>query len=892
MSGKALQKSLSVPRFIAFIRKEWRHVVDARDAVQLASLLPSFFSCDAAVGMLQSFESEQLAVGWLAAPAVARWVKGVVRDVSLSTAPPAAAAVPAASASSASLASSSPGLCEYACLLSRTGGYVADKNQKLDVVQLLNTLTLLHGEQLLVFSGRSASTATEWMRRPLLSLWLMELVAGDRPPAKARVPTDAAVVVINSDSETESVQVIAPAVEDRPDETIQVGATPEVQELAASLPPPTPPNHGIFSMQSIREGMALPVSVKFVPFEGRRASAAAALDAPAAASSTGHPPAFARTGARASKDTPAVSSTMSTTSAVGAVVGREGSLRSIALASRSPRRVPHAQSGAVLVQRGVGGAGALQRGVYAVSAPHAGGAKRQRDAGCQRVGGERPSKRQQSPTAVPYDMDKLSTRLLDLGKSVFVSGGGGVGKTRLLRLIKRRYKAAHRGSTAGLATVAPTGVSSAIAGGVTTHAFLRLSANCFDWGKSVRQDAERIFHAMNKQTRQRLATTNLLLLDEVSMVSRRMFAVLVYCLQQSRVVFRRARPWRIIAFGDFYQLPPVRDLEDEDVIFDNEAGYAFECNEWDETFGKEVLELKYVWRQEDVEFVDMLSKLRVGVVTEELSSFMEARLIKFQEAVKAAGFVGDVTHILPRTKDVAEHNEVCLSALEATTGVVRMVYTAVDKAVDVNLDDLVLQRMLDKSLMAPRSLPLCVGARVAMCDGSLHDQGVYNGTTGVVVRFVRWENPTMVHDGFDSVPVVRFHTVSAGTKDVVVIPSTMSLQSVVRDGPYAQREQLPLMLAWGVTVHRVQGLSLDRAVLDLGAAFCAGMVYVCLSRVRTMDGVFVKSFSSSKVTVDVTVSSFYDSRVSLSHSVEDCVERDSTRHIDVSLTISENEHVM
>jgi len=490
---------------------------------------------------------------------------------------------------------------------------------------------------------------------------------------------------------------------------------------------------------------------------------------------------------------------------------------------------------------------------------------------------DRPAKRLRSPGDVPYDMDKLSNRLLNSSKSTFVSGGGGVGKTRLLRLITRRFRESHRGSKAGLATVAPTGVAAAIAGGVTLHAFLRVPASCFDWSKTVREDAVRVFKAMSKQTKLRLASTTLLLLDEVSMVSRRMFSVLVYCMEQSRVVFSRARPWRMVAFGDFFQLPPVRDLEDEDVIFDAEAGYAFECDEWDRTFGADMLDLKYVWRQEDVEFIDMLSKLRVGVVSKELTSFMEARHRLFREAIEAGGLDRDVTHILPRNKDVNKHNEECLSALEATMNTARIVYRAVDEALDVDLDDVVLRRTLDKALMAPRYLPLCAGARVAMCDGSLRTKGVYNGTTGVVVRFVKWENPTLSHECFHSVPVVRFNTVSAGRREFVVVPSTMSLESVVRDGPYAQREQLPLMLAWAVTVHRVQGLSLDRAVLDMSTAFGAGMVYVCLSRVRTMTGVFVKSFDSSKVSVDVTVSSFYSSRRSLAYLVEDCVERDPCR---------------
>jgi len=116
---------------------------------------------------------------------------------------------------------------------------------------------------------------------------------------------------------------------------------------------------------------------------------------------------------------------------------------------------------------------------------------------------------------------------------------------------------------------------------------------------------------------------------------------------------------------------------------------------------------------------------------------MEARHRSFREAIKAGGLDRDVTHILPRNKDVSKHNEECLSALEETMNTSRIVYRAVDEALDVDLNDVVLRRTLDKALMAPRYLPLCAGARAAMCDGSLRAKGVYKGTKGAVVRFVK-----------------------------------------------------------------------------------------------------------------------------------------------------------
>lgn len=136
-------------------------------------------------------------------------------------------------------------------------------------------------------------------------------------------------------------------------------------------------------------------------------------------------------------------------------------------------------------------------------------------------------------------------------------------------------------------------------------------------------DAVRILDAMDERTKLRLAATQLLLLDEVSMVSSRMFGTLVDCMESARRDFSRAPPWRMLAFGAFFQLPAVRDSEDEDVVRDLEAGYAFEWPAWDRIFGSCALTLTYVWGQQDVEFTDMLNELRVGIVSVALGALLE-----------------------------------------------------------------------------------------------------------------------------------------------------------------------------------------------------------------------------------------------------------------------------
>lgn len=169
-------------------------------------------------------------------------------------------------------------------------------------------------------------------------------------------------------------------------------------------------------------------------------------------------------------------------------------------------------------------------------------------------------------------MGRLARAILQRKTGLFVTGGGGVGKTRLLGQCADEHRQAHGGSRGGVHVVAPTGVAAAAAGGVTVHSFLRLAAGCFDESISEEEDAARLYSSMDGMTKRRLADTSLLLLDEVSMVSSRMFTTLVHSLEMAHARINNTGQRRMVVFGDFFQLPPVRGDEDQ---FDTSGQYAF-----------------------------------------------------------------------------------------------------------------------------------------------------------------------------------------------------------------------------------------------------------------------------------------------------------------------------
>jgi len=432
----------------------------------------------------------------------------------------------------------------------------------------------------------------------------------------------------------------------------------------------------------------------------------------------------------------------------------------------------------------------------------------------------------------------------------------------------QRYRDAREGSSNGTHVVAPTGVSAAVCKGVTIHAYLRLRAGCFDETISEMADAKRLYRTMDVGTRNRLAHTSVLLVDEVSMVSSRMFTTLCYAINEAHKQLNENGSWRAVVFGDFLQLPPVVKCDED--TYDVRGLYSFRSPYWTELFGREQLELRYVWRQEDLDFIQMLSRLRVGIVSDDMIAFLKQRHDAYAAEVEGGGVVDlDTTHIFPLRKSVLRHNNDCLLTMEVIQRTKRMRYEANDYPIGVNLSPAEVRKQLNAALRAPAFLDVCVGARVAAC-ATLKNGLVPNGTIGVVRRFSQ-----VPGGGFNGaskvVPIVEFNT-PGGAETVEVVPVDMELRAVAHDGPYACRNQIPLVLAWAVTVHRCQGLTMDAAVLDLAPCVICGMVYVALSRVRTMGGVHIMSFNRAKVSADARVAHFHSMQESVAWEFSSCVD--------------------
>lgn len=292
-------------------------------------------------------------------------------------------------------------------------------------------------------------------------------------------------------------------------------------------------------------------------------------------------------------------------------------------------------------------------------------------------------------------------------------------------------------------------------------------------------------------------------------------------------------PWggiQLVVSGDFLQLPPVSVGKKKC----SSKEFAFEADSWDQSFQMQV-SLNTVFRQSDPELVRLLQGIRRGELDAEGLELLERQRCS-EEPDET------VVRLFPRITDVNRVNDMRLKGL----GEEVIVYEAFDKGERPWIDQ------LDRGI-APNKLELCKGARV-MLTKNLNVKGkLVNGATGTITGFTKVikGNIAKICDG-KLLPIVKF---DSGCEKVMK-PNTFDV--MVGDKRGATRLQLPLILAWAMSIHKSQGMTVDRLHTNLSKAFGFGMIYVALSRLRSLDGL---SFSSelhlSKIKAHPKVLEYY-----------------------------------
>ncbi len=392
---------------------------------------------------------------------------------------------------------------------------------------------------------------------------------------------------------------------------------------------------------------------------------------------------------------------------------------------------------------------------------------------------------------------KQALDVLKTGANVFLTGEPGSGKTytvsRYIRWLQER--------NVPCAVTASTGIAATHINGRTVHSWSGIGV------RTTLTPSDLNTIANNTGIAKRIRQARVLVIDEISMLSADTFTAIETVCRRIRKSDESFGSLQIVLVGDFFQLPPVVNVHREDVKQQTLLGtegvcsvFSFSSSAWDRARFA-VCYLSEQHRQEDPAFLDVLLAIRHGTVTGKHRALLQSR---------SAGVpYGGMTQLFPHNKDVDAINNAELSKLLGEAHEFTMLKKGTAAIVD----------QLTRGCLSPEALALKTGCRVMFTknDPSLR---YVNGTLGTVVGFSK-------ETGY---PVVKTHT----NRLVTAEPAEWSVED--GGGVVGRITQIPLRLAWAMTVHKSQGMSLDAAHMDLSRVFEYGQGYVALSRVRTLRG--------------------------------------------------------
>ena len=393
-------------------------------------------------------------------------------------------------------------------------------------------------------------------------------------------------------------------------------------------------------------------------------------------------------------------------------------------------------------------------------------------------------------------------KLVREGKSFFITGKAGTGKTRLLGEIVRESRA--RGKN--IVVAAPTGVAAKNAEGQTLHSLFGLKTITYIPGKT------RNWYHLDTAKERVIRKLDILIIDEISMVRCDVLDMVDQTLKKVRWSGSAFGGIQVIFFGDLFQLPPVVEDDDEELLYshyEKDNPYFFSSD----VIRKRplpLLELEKVHRQKDERFVRILNNVREGKI---LSGDIEAINRRFKDGYEPS-ISEPAIYLRTRKYNVWKHNDSKLKELPGE----KFTSTA-------EIDGYFPKRLFP----ADEELALKVGAKVMLLRNDNDGYEYVNGTLGIVKS---------IYGG-----VVRVLTQEG--KLISVEKSAWTLykyeyderNKIIKPFPVGSFTQYPIKLAWAVTIHKSQGLTFDKVIIDAHRSFASGQVYVALSRCRSLKGI-------------------------------------------------------
>lgn len=462
-----------------------------------------------------------------------------------------------------------------------------------------------------------------------------------------------------------------------------------------------------------------------------------------------------------------------------------------------------------------------------------------------------------SKTLSPEQTYALQT--FNNGNNIFVTGPGGTGKTELIQHIVNTSEINKK----KVQVCALTGCAALL--------LSKCNARTIHSWSGIRQgkgDPEKIIEMIykNKKAIKSWKTTDILIIDEISMMSKSLFELLDIIGKRIR---RNPKPFggiQLVFTGDFYQLPPVGNIDDPNSLL-----FCFESSKWEETFSIENhIELTTMFRQIDPLFQSILLNIRKGRINETQIQILQKYMNREYDATKHNGCIP--TKLFPTKNRVDYYNQMMFDKLPGQSHEYHLITKTNCRTYLDNSNRILSIEEIERSSGISKSaqekeiqnlqlnspcmslLSLKVGASV-MCTTNLDiDNGICNGSLGIITDFhMKLGIP---------IPFVKF--ANGITREIQI----QYWQS--EEYPNIAIGQLPLCLAWAITIHKIQGATLSMAEMDIGKnIFECGQTYVALSRVQSLDGLYLSGFYPENIRANPKVTLFYNNIPEVEYEIEE-----------------------
>ena len=436
--------------------------------------------------------------------------------------------------------------------------------------------------------------------------------------------------------------------------------------------------------------------------------------------------------------------------------------------------------------------------------------------------------------------------LFKQNKNLFLTGPGGSGKTYLIKLFYN-YAISNKKN---IQVCALTGCAAVLLNckASTIHSWSGIGL-ASGFNNNIIKKA-----VTNKYVKKKWKAIDILIIDEVSMMSKKVFNILNEIGKQIRKNDKPFGGIQVILSGDFYQLPPVSkyNINNRDSDNDNDndndiekSMFCFESENWNEVIDNSI-ELNYIFRQNDNALIKVLNQIRVGKLTK--SSYN-----KLLECVNKKDVNTDIkpTILFPTKKNVNIINNDEFNKLKTDINIFDIKVDFDEEKLDSSITSREKEfesKYLINNIMAEPKISLRIGTQV-MCIANIDNTNddienpIVNGSQGIIINFKN--NLPLVKFNNGTIRLIGYHQWKSEKIDALTI------------------SQIPLIYSWAITIHKSQGISLDKAFIDVGSnIFECGQTYVALSRIKSFDGLYLKNIDLNKIKINKKVFEFYKNNVS------------------------------